>query len=165
MQPSRWKELMAVLSTSKASFNVLYLKTSPSMQLHPGQNGKYWQVSEGGIACDSEKPAHGFYLELREPTKVCIKTEGGNYLVEKRNGGFNVGGTDEAEATRLIFSLLVCSSRLSQNFRFALCSGGNGDSFWTSCQRSVLTKSCTRSLPLVFNQYISFVQIVITALS
>ena len=156
MQPSRWKELMAVLSTSKASFNVLYLKTSPSMQLHPGQNGKYWQVSDGGIACDSEKPAHGFYLELREPTKVCIKTEGGNYLVEKRNGGFNVGGTDEAEATRLIFSLLDCSSCLSQNFRakqFALCSGGNGDSFGTSCRRSVLTKSCTRSLPLVFNQY------------
>ena len=87
------------------------------MQLHPGQNGKYWQVSDGGIACDSEKPAHGFYLELREPTKVCIKTEGGNYLVEKRNGGFNVGGTDEAEATRLIFSLLLFSSPLSQNLR------------------------------------------------
>ena len=74
-----------------------------------GQNGKYWQVVEGGIACDSDTPAHGFYLELREPTKVCIKTSGGNYLVEKRNGGFNVGGTDEAEATRfdLIFSSLT----------------------------------------------------------
>ena len=34
-----------------------------------GQNGKYWQVVDGGIACDSET-AQGFYLELREPTKV-----------------------------------------------------------------------------------------------
>ena len=66
-------------------------------------------MSDGGIGCDSETPAHGFYLELREPTKVCIKTEGGNYLVDKRNGGFNVGGTDEAEATRLIFYLVVFS--------------------------------------------------------
>ena len=72
-----------------------------------GQNGKYWQVVEGGIACDSDTPAHGFYLELREPTKVCIKTSGGNYLVEKRNGGFNVGGTDEAEATRFDFCLFL----------------------------------------------------------
>merc|ERR1711934_1013029 len=84
----------------KGKFRPLLLRILSTHFLHPGQNGKYWQVSDGGIACESETPAPGFYLELREPTKVCIKTEGGNYLVEKRNGGFNVGGTDEAEATR-----------------------------------------------------------------
>ena len=39
-------------------------------------------------------------MEQQIPFKVCIKTSGGNYLVEKRNGGFNVGGTDEKDATR-----------------------------------------------------------------
>ena len=92
-----------VLSISKASF-IDYVNTF--LCVLAGQNGKYWQVVEGGIACNSDTPAHGFYLELREPTKVCIKTSGGNYIVEKRNGGFNVGGTDEAEATRFIPSPL-----------------------------------------------------------
>ena len=65
----------------------------------PGQNDKYWQVSEGGISCDSEVP-HGFFLELREPTRMCIKTAGGQYLVEQKNGGLAVGGTDPEDATR-----------------------------------------------------------------
>ena len=85
-----------------------------------GQNGKYWQVVEGGIACDGDTPAHGFYLELREPTKVCIKTSGGNYLVEKRNGGFNVGGTDGAEATR--FNLTFSSLPYFQSIIFVITS-------------------------------------------
>ena len=70
MQLSRWKELRAVLFISKVTFiNVyMYLKIfHPIVRL--GQNGKYWQVVDGGIACDSET-AQGFYLELREPTKV-----------------------------------------------------------------------------------------------
>jgi len=89
------------LDCNKASYATFQVERAEGGLVHfKGQNGKYWQVVEGGIACDSETPAHGFYLELREPTKVCIKTSGGNYLVEKRNGGFNVGGTDETEATR-----------------------------------------------------------------
>ena len=51
-------------------------------------------------------------------SKVCIKTAGGNYLVEKRNGGFNVGGTDEAEATRWVepFDSQSCFSNPSVLF-------------------------------------------------
>merc|ERR1712233_50228 len=89
------------LDCNKASYATFQVERAEGGLVHfKGQNGKYWQVSDGGIACDSETPSQGFYLELREPTKVCIKTSGGNYLVEKRNGGFNVGGTDESEATR-----------------------------------------------------------------
>jgi len=88
------------LDCNKASYATFQVERAEGGLVHfKGQNGKYWQVVDGGIACDSEN-AQGFYLELREPTKVCIKTAGGNYLIEKRNGGFNVGGTDEAEATR-----------------------------------------------------------------
>ena len=39
-------------------------------------------------------------MEQQIQFKVCIKTSSGNYLVEKRNGGFNVGGSDEKDATR-----------------------------------------------------------------
>jgi len=88
------------LDCNKAAYATFQVERAEAGLVHfKGQNGKYWQVSDGGIACDSDTP-HGFYLELREPTKVCIKTSSGNYLVEKRNGGFNVGGSDEKDATR-----------------------------------------------------------------
>ena len=69
-------------------------------QVHlKGENGKYWQVADGGVACDSSTP-HGFYLELREPTRMCIKNSNGQYLVEQKNGGFTIGSTDPEDATR-----------------------------------------------------------------
>ena len=69
-------------------------------QVHlKGQNGKYWQVADGGISCDSQLP-QGFFLELREPTRMCIKNSNGQYLVEQKNGGFTIGSTDPEDATR-----------------------------------------------------------------
>ena len=72
-------------------------------QVHlKGQNGKYWQVAEGGISCDSQLP-QGFFLELREPTRMCIKNSNGQYLVEQKNGGFSIGSTDPEDATRYLY--------------------------------------------------------------
>ena len=64
-----------------------------------GQNGKYWQAHAEGITCDADV-GQGFYLELREPTRMCIKTSSGQYVVASKNGGFSAGSTDPDAATR-----------------------------------------------------------------
>ena len=64
-----------------------------------GQNGKYWHTSADGISCDSEV-GQGFFMELREPTRMCIKTSAGQYIVAAKNGGFMAGSSDPEEATR-----------------------------------------------------------------
>lgn len=64
-----------------------------------GQNGKYWHVDSEGVTCDSDTP-EGFYLELREPTRLCIKTANGNYLTASKNGCFRLGDTSVDGATQ-----------------------------------------------------------------
>lgn len=38
-----------------------------------GQSGKYWRLEGDGISVDGDAPRDGFYLELREPTRICIR--------------------------------------------------------------------------------------------
>lgn len=38
-----------------------------------GQNGKYWRIDGDGVSVDANVPIDGFYLELREPTRINIK--------------------------------------------------------------------------------------------
>lgn len=38
-----------------------------------GQTGKYWRLEGDGISVDGDAPRDGFYLELREPTRICIR--------------------------------------------------------------------------------------------
>ena len=79
---------------------IVQVERAESGQVHlKGENGKYWQVADGGISCDSTLP-QGFFLELREPTRMCIKNSNGQYLVEQKNGGFTIGSTDPEDATR-----------------------------------------------------------------
>ena len=88
------------LECNKTSYAITQVERAQQGQVNfRGQNGKYWQVADGGIVCDSEIP-QGFYLELREPTRMCIKTVAGQYVVEQKNGGFAVGGLDPELATR-----------------------------------------------------------------
>ena len=43
-------------------------------QVHfKGHNGKYWRIDSEGIIVDADKPIDGFYLELREPTRISIR--------------------------------------------------------------------------------------------
>lgn len=51
------------------------------------------------VTCDSDTP-EGFYLELREPTRLCIKTATGNYLIANKNGCFRLGDTSIESATQ-----------------------------------------------------------------
>lgn len=67
--------------------------------LTAGQNDKYWHADSEGITAESDTP-EGFYLELREPIRLCIKTVNGNYLTANKNGAFYVGSTDIESATQ-----------------------------------------------------------------
>lgn len=67
--------------------------------LNLGNNGKYWHANpDNSISVDAEF-SQGFYIELREPSKLCIKTKDGNYIVADKNGLFKVGGSDPKTAT------------------------------------------------------------------
>merc|ERR1719385_262287 len=88
------------VGTNKAAYATIQVERAESGQVHlKGENGKYWQSADGGISCDSQLP-QGFFLELREPTRMCIKNSNGQYLVEQKNGGFTIGTTDPEDATR-----------------------------------------------------------------
>lgn len=38
-----------------------------------GQNGKYWRIDGDTVSVDGDVPTDGFYLELREPTRINIR--------------------------------------------------------------------------------------------
>ena len=42
----------------------------------PGQNGKYLHFHDDGFSADAELPVP-YFLELRDPTRICIKTAQG----------------------------------------------------------------------------------------
>ena len=67
-----------------------------------GQNGNFWAVTGDEVTADSDIP-HNFYIELREPTKICIKTENGNYINAEKNGVFRVGDDNSDNATKWEF--------------------------------------------------------------
>lgn len=41
----------------------------------------------------------GFYVELREPSRLCLKTADGSYLNADKNGAFKAGAADPEQAT------------------------------------------------------------------
>lgn len=43
------------------------------MESFSGQTGKYWRLEGDGICVDGDEKRDGFYLELREPTRICIR--------------------------------------------------------------------------------------------
>ncbi|XP_058791513.1 protein singed isoform X2 [Phymastichus coffea] len=68
-----------------------------------GQNGKYWHADSEGVTVDSDVPSCGFYLELREPSRLCIKSTDGRYLSAGKNGALRLGEIDYASATKWEF--------------------------------------------------------------
>lgn len=61
--------------------------------------GKYWHADSESVMVDSDVP-ESFYLELREPTRLCIKSANGNYLTANKNGVFHLGDTTIDNATQ-----------------------------------------------------------------
>lgn len=66
--------------------------------LYLGQNNKYWHDNDEGITVESDVP-EGFFIELREPTRICIKSVSGYYLSAGKNGLFRLGDGDYNNAT------------------------------------------------------------------
>jgi len=91
-----------VLECNKANYETLIVETveKDKGKVHfKGQNGKYLHFGDGGLTADSEV-AHVFYLELRDPTHMCIKNVDGRYVNSEKNGTISLGSTEEEGATR-----------------------------------------------------------------
>ena len=66
-----------------------------------GQNGKYLHFHDDGLSADSDTQAgNGFFLELRDPTHMCIKTEQGRYVNSEKNGRISIDSSMMETATR-----------------------------------------------------------------
>ncbi|CAH0564572.1 unnamed protein product [Brassicogethes aeneus] len=88
------------LECNKANYETIQVERGEKGVVYfKGQNSKYWHCDSETINADSDTP-EGFYLELREPTRLCIKSANGNYLAASKNGSFNLGGTSVETATQ-----------------------------------------------------------------
>jgi hypothetical protein len=88
------------LECNKATYETIQVERGEKGIVYfKGQNNKYWHVDSEGVTADSDTP-EGFYLELREPTRLCIKTSNGNYLTAGKNGCFRLGDSSIDNATQ-----------------------------------------------------------------
>ncbi|XP_059617455.1 protein singed [Phlebotomus argentipes] len=87
------------LECNKATYETILVERAEKGIVHfKGHNGKYWRIDGDGITVDADSPSDGFYLELREPTRICIRSTDGRYLGATKNGTFRIveGGSDSA---------------------------------------------------------------------
>ena len=72
-----------------------------------GQNGKYLQLSEGGEGLSASSPESDppqpFHLELRDPTRMRIKTKEGRYVCAEKNGGIAAGSAEQVRRNFFFF--------------------------------------------------------------
>ncbi|XP_043210973.1 protein singed-like isoform X2 [Amphibalanus amphitrite] len=86
------------LECNKTNYETVHVERGDKGRVFfKGQNGKYW-TSEDGISASGDVP-HPFFMELREPTRMCIKDEHGGYLCAQKNGAFALDNTDVSGAT------------------------------------------------------------------
>ncbi|XP_076257341.1 fascin domain-containing protein singed [Rhynchophorus ferrugineus] len=88
------------LECNKATYETIKVeREDKGVVRFKGQNNKFWHVDSENVMVDSDTPVD-FYLELREPTRLCIKTTSGNYLTAGKNGCFRLGDTSIENATQ-----------------------------------------------------------------
>lgn len=88
------------LECNKATYETIQVERADKGIIYfKGQNGKYWHCDSEGITADSDTP-EGFYLELREPTRLSIKSVTGSYLSASKNGSFRLGESSFESATQ-----------------------------------------------------------------
>ncbi|CAG9839656.1 unnamed protein product [Diabrotica balteata] len=88
------------LECNKATYETIQVERGEKGIVYfKSQSGKYWHADSESVTADSDAP-EGFYLELREPTRLCIKTSAGNYLTASKNGVFRIGDTNIESATQ-----------------------------------------------------------------
>ncbi|KAF2903734.1 hypothetical protein ILUMI_02442 [Ignelater luminosus] len=88
------------LECNKATYETIQVERAEKGVIYfKGQNGKYWHCDSEGVTADSDTP-EGFYLELREPTRLSIKSVTGSYLTASKNGTFRLGESSFEAATQ-----------------------------------------------------------------
>lgn len=61
------------LECNKATYETILVERAQKGVVNfKGHNGKYWRLDGEGISVDGNGPSVGFYLELREPTRISI---------------------------------------------------------------------------------------------
>lgn len=87
------------LECNKATYETIIVDRTDKGMVHlKGQSGKFLHFHDDGLSADAETPST-FFLELRDPTRICIKTSQGRYVNSSKNGGITVGSNDGTEAT------------------------------------------------------------------
>ncbi|KAH8386842.1 hypothetical protein KR093_002877 [Drosophila rubida] len=87
------------LECNKATYETILVERAQKGLVHlKAHSGKYWRIEGESISVDADAPADGFFLELREPTRICIRSQQGKYLGATKNGAFKLldDGTDSA---------------------------------------------------------------------
>lgn len=87
--------LKVPISIAKSLFKSFIINT----YFYLGQTNKYWNANDEGVSVESDVP-EGFFIELREPTRICIKSVTGYYLSAGKNGMFRLGDGDYNNATK-----------------------------------------------------------------
>ncbi|CAI6344413.1 unnamed protein product [Macrosiphum euphorbiae] len=88
------------LECNKASYETIQVERSDKgIVFFKGQTNKYWHANDEGVSVESDVP-EGFFIELREPTRICIKSVTGYYLSAGKNGMFKLGDGDYNNATK-----------------------------------------------------------------
>jgi len=90
------------LECNKASYETIVVERGDKGMLSfRGQNGKYLHFHDDGLSADSDtQSGNGFFLELRDPTHMCIKTEQGQYVNSEKNGRISIDSSMKETATR-----------------------------------------------------------------
>lgn len=92
-----------VLECNKATYETIVVERAENGVVYfKGQNGKYLQFVDNGslsTAGDTDSP-QAFYLELRDPTHMCIKNEAGRYVNSEKNGSITLGQANSEGATQ-----------------------------------------------------------------
>uniref|UniRef100_A0A1A9Z8M5 Fascin n=1 Tax=Glossina pallidipes TaxID=7398 RepID=A0A1A9Z8M5_GLOPL len=87
------------LECNKATYETILVERAQKGLVYlKGHSGKYWRIDGEGISVDADTPVDGFYLELREPTRISIRSQNGKYLGATKNGAFKLleDGSDSA---------------------------------------------------------------------
>jgi len=87
------------LECNKANYEMIVVeRTDKGMVYLKGQNGKYLHFSDEGFCANGDEPVP-YFIELRDPTRICIKTEAGRYLNSEKNGAIVIGDANAQRAT------------------------------------------------------------------
>ncbi|XP_065558243.1 protein singed-like isoform X2 [Artemia franciscana] len=82
------------MECNKAQYETIIVEKGPKGQVFfKGQNNCYWQLTGDGVTVDADSP-EGLYLELREPSKIAIKTPNNTYLNADKNGVFKASSAE-----------------------------------------------------------------------